>query len=48
MLMNAGELQLEQFFAKLEHRGSGALALDYDGTLAPFNADRDAAVPYPG
>jgi trehalose-phosphatase len=46
--MSARELQCEQFFAKLEQRGSGALALDYDGTLAPFNEDRHAAVPYAG
>ena len=25
-----------------------ALLLDYDGTLAPFQADRDRAYPYPG
>jgi len=48
MLMNERELQWEQFFARLEQRGSGALALDYDGTLAPFKQDRHAAVPYAG
>lgn len=42
------ELQRQQFFAKLEKRGFGALVLDYDGTLAPFRTDRDAAFPYPG
>ena len=26
----------------------GLLMLDYDGTLAPFNKDRERAVPYPG
>ncbi|HEY1799833.1 MAG TPA: trehalose-phosphatase [Terriglobales bacterium] len=46
--MTARELQREQFFAKLEQRGSGVLALDYDGTLAPFKKDRHTAVPYAG
>jgi trehalose-phosphatase len=41
-------LQLKSFFEQLNSWGSGALALDYDGTLAPFQTDRDAAVPYPG
>ena len=41
-------LQLRSFFERLRSRGDGALALDYDGTLAPFQVDRDAAVPYPG
>jgi len=41
-------LQLQSFFERLNSRGGGALALDYDGTLAPFQVDRDAAVPYPG
>jgi trehalose 6-phosphate phosphatase len=48
MPMSERELQREQFFAKLEERRSGALALDYDGTLAPFQKDRFAAVPYAG
>ena len=42
------ERQRTEFFGRLEARGSGALVLDYDGTLAPFNKDRDAAFPYPG
>lgn len=29
-------------------RRAGLLLLDYDGTLAPFQAQRDEAVPYPG
>lgn len=32
----------------LAGRRDGLLLLDYDGTLAPFTADRDAARPYPG
>jgi trehalose-phosphatase len=32
----------------LSGRREGVLLLDYDGTLAPFTPDRDAAVPYPG
>ena len=41
-------LDLEEFFHRLSHAGNRMLMLDYDGTLAPFNEDRDAAVPYPG
>lgn len=32
----------------LAGRRRGLLLLDYDGTLAPFTPDRDAARPYPG
>ena len=39
---------LDGFFGKLDGRQTGALVLDYDGTLAPFCADRYAAFPYPG
>lgn len=42
------EKQRTEFFRRLEERGSGALVLDYDGTLAPFHRDRNAAVPYAG
>jgi trehalose 6-phosphate phosphatase len=36
-------------FFELVHRARArALLLDYDGTLAPFTADRDRAWPYPG
>lgn len=42
------EKQRTEFFGRLETRGSGTLMLDYDGTLAPFNKDRNAAVPYAG
>jgi trehalose 6-phosphate phosphatase len=43
-----GERELEAFFERLPKVDSAVLFLDYDGTLAPFRADRDAAVPYPG
>lgn len=39
---------LEPFFERLRHSGQAVLFLDYDGTLAPFSVDRDAAIPYPG
>ncbi|HEU5452174.1 MAG TPA: trehalose-phosphatase [Terriglobales bacterium] len=36
------------FFYQLSRASVRALLLDYDGTLAPFTADRDHAAPYPG
>lgn len=36
------------FFEALSLRPKSALALDYDGTLAPFHVRRSEAVPYPG
>ena len=39
---------LDRFFGKLGASQTGALILDYDGTLAPFCVDRYAAFPYPG
>jgi trehalose-phosphatase len=42
------EKNLSGFFSHLEKSASSALLLDYDGTLAPFTAERDHAVPYPG
>jgi trehalose-phosphatase len=41
-------LQLRDFFDRLASHPASALALDYDGTLAPFHIDRNAAVPWPG
>src|SRR5579872_7033520 len=41
-------LAMETFFGKLSVCHSGALVLDYDGTLAPFTQDRQCAFPYPG
>ena len=38
----------EAFWAELEQAPRAVLALDYDGTLAPFRTERDQAVPYPG
>ncbi len=37
-----------QFFGGLATASTTLLLLDYDGTLAPFNADRLKAIPYPG
>jgi trehalose-phosphatase len=39
---------LERFFADLGRAKARALLLDYDGTLAPFQIERDRAFPYPG
>lgn len=40
--------QLQAFFDRLSADSASALLLDYDGTLAPFHIDRNAAVPWPG
>lgn len=39
---------LEDFFRHLARAPEACLMLDYDGTLAPFNADPAQARPYPG
>ena len=39
---------LKSFFEALRGAGGGVLALDYDGTLAPFRIDPMEAVPYAG
>jgi trehalose 6-phosphate phosphatase len=39
---------LQQFFDELSRARKSALLLDYDGTLSPFQLDRDEAYPYPG
>ena len=36
------------FFESVAQAPRSALLLDYDGTLAPFQVDRDKASPYPG
>lgn len=41
-------LALDQFLGQLDGSQTGALVLDYDGTLAPFCRDRLNAFPYPG
>src|SRR5689334_11644122 len=38
----------ENFLTSAQNSAMRALLLDYDGTLAPFRADRMLAVPYPG
>lgn len=43
-----GRATLDAFFATLERADLATLLLDYDGTLAPFQVQRDTAVPYPG
>lgn len=42
------EADPDAFFTRLAHAPGRLLMLDYDGTLAPFTARRDEAVPYPG
>jgi len=44
----SGEGIPESFWDRLRRSGRRALLLDYDGTLAPFQVDRDRACPYPG
>ncbi len=39
---------LGTFWDGLATAHQSCLLLDYDGTLAPFRAERDSAVPYPG
>lgn len=40
--------EFRTFFDRLAAHPVSALALDYDGTLAPFRIDRDSALPWPG
>jgi len=40
--------QLEPFLRSVAQSPESALLLDYDGTLAPFQTQRDQAFPYPG
>lgn len=44
----ATQNDLSAFFESLTQAPRSALLLDYDGTLAPFQVDRDKASPYPG
>lgn len=46
-VLRAG-VDLDAFFARVRKARRPRLLLDYDGTLAPFRAERDDAVPYPG
>ena len=39
---------IADFMNQLSHAPTSALLLDYDGTLAPFQTERDHAYPYPG
>ena len=42
------EIVLNHFLDSLSTAPASALLLDYDGTLAPFQTERDRAYPYPG
>jgi len=39
---------IADFLNTLSHASTSILMLDYDGTLAPFQVERDRAYPYPG
>ena len=41
-------VNIYDFFSKLKTSSTKVLFLDYDGTLAPFNKNRDEAYPYEG
>ena len=45
-LPKEAQRKMDDFFARLSRSRSRALLLDYDGTLAPFQVDRDLAEPY--
>ncbi len=45
---NPAPHSLEYFWQKLQNVSHRVLLLDYDGTLAPFQKERDKAFPYPG
>jgi trehalose-phosphatase len=42
------DFKIADFFEKVSRAEKRALLLDYDGTLAPFNVERDKAFMYPG
>lgn len=46
-ILKAG-IETNRFFETVRAATRRALLLDYDGTLAPFRAERDEALPYPG
>lgn len=48
LLPIAGQIKIEQFMIGVARAQRSALLLDYDGTLAPFTADRRRAFPYEG
>jgi trehalose 6-phosphate phosphatase len=39
---------MRPFLRLVEAASSRVLVIDYDGTIAPFHADRSRAIPYPG
>ncbi len=41
-------IKIHDFFARLKTAKQKILMLDYDGTLAPFQKDRNQAIPYKG
>lgn len=42
------KIDLENFYMKRKSASQRGLLLDYDGTLAPFHAEREKAYPYLG
>lgn len=47
-MMNSASCTLNAFWKKLQVSPQKVLLLDYDGTLAPFQFEREKAFPYPG
>jgi trehalose 6-phosphate phosphatase len=47
LLDTDAQLSVEHFMEELARSRQAALLLDYDGTLAPFQAERKRAFPYP-
>lgn len=47
MLALKQAIDCSKFFRRVGETPSRALLLDYDGTIAPFTADRSRALPYP-
>jgi trehalose 6-phosphate phosphatase len=45
---NYGKTLVVDFLKQLNQASTAVLMLDYDGTLAPFQTERDRAYPYPG
>lgn len=48
ILGREGRGKLQDFWTSLKKTGKGILMMDYDGTLAPIDAHRKQAFPFPG
>lgn len=47
-MTSEAQLQIDGFLKRVARSSASLLMLDYDGTLAPFHAKRDLAIPYSG